>query len=63
VTGAGDALVAGTLYGLLNGDALPAAVRSGAFAAALTIEAPTTVSRALTRAALDRLRTAAAVRT
>ncbi len=52
VTGAGDALIAGTLFGLLRGDELPDAVRTGGLAAKLTIESPATVSRSLTRAAL-----------
>jgi pseudouridine kinase len=53
VTGAGDALIAGTLFGLLRDDELPDAVRRGALLAKLTIESPATVSRSLTRAALD----------
>jgi pseudouridine kinase len=52
VTGAGDALIAGTLFGLLRGDELRVAVRMGARVAKLTIESPATVSRSLTRAAL-----------
>jgi pseudouridine kinase len=53
VTGAGDALIAGTLFGLLDGEALPAAVATGTLVAAMTIEAPTTVARTLSRAAVD----------
>jgi pseudouridine kinase len=53
VTGAGDALIAGTLFGLLRDDELPHAVRRGALLAKLTIESPATVSRNLTPAALD----------
>jgi pseudouridine kinase len=53
VTGAGDALIAGTLYGMLQGEALPTAVRTGTIVAGLTITSPTTVSRALTRAVVD----------
>jgi pseudouridine kinase len=53
VTGAGDALIAGTLFGLLRGDELPDAVRTGSLVAKLTIESPATVSRTLTRATLD----------
>jgi pseudouridine kinase len=52
VTGAGDALIAGTLFGLLRCEELPAAVRMGAQVAKLTIESPATVSRSLNRAAL-----------
>jgi len=52
VTGAGDALIAGTLFGLLRGDELADAVRTGTRMAKLTIESPATVSRTLTRAAL-----------
>ncbi|MDB5040065.1 MAG: carbohydrate kinase [Candidatus Eremiobacteraeota bacterium] len=43
VTGAGDALLAATIARLLAGDDLVAAVRSGARAAALTIETDATV--------------------
>jgi pseudouridine kinase len=53
VTGAGDALIAGTLFGLLHGEPLAAAVRTGTLVALLTIESPTTVSPTLDRAALD----------
>ena len=53
VTGAGDALVAGTLYGILHGEPLPVAVRTGTLVAGLTVISPTTVSRALTPAAVD----------
>ncbi len=53
VTGAGDALIAGTLFGLLRGDELPGAVRTGVLAAKLTIESPVSVARSLTRAALE----------
>ena len=56
VTGAGDALIAGTLYGLLRGAVLSEAVRTGTLVAALTIESPATVSRALTPAAVEALR-------
>lgn len=52
VSGAGDALIAGTLFGLMSGAGLADAVRTGARAAKLTIESPTTVSRALTPAAI-----------
>jgi len=43
VTGAGDALVAGTLQRLLAGDALLDAVRGGLLVAALTLESPASV--------------------
>jgi pseudouridine kinase len=57
VTGAGDALIAGTLYGLLQGEALPQAVRTGTIVAGLTIISPTTVSRDLSRALVAAQRT------
>ena len=57
VTGAGDALIAGTLYGLLRGEPLTLAVRTGTIVAGLTITSPTTVSRALTPALVDAHRT------
>jgi pseudouridine kinase len=56
VTGAGDALIAGTLFGLLMGERLADAVRTGTLVARLAIESPATVSRALTRAALETAR-------
>jgi pseudouridine kinase len=62
VTGAGDALIAGTLFGLLAGERLADAVRTGTLVARLTIESPATVSRGLTRAAIDASRAAAAGR-
>ncbi len=40
VTGAGDALIAATLAGLVRGLPLPDATREGALAAALTAEVP-----------------------
>jgi pseudouridine kinase len=52
VSGAGDALIAGTLFGLMSGAGLANAVRTGSRVAKLTIESPTTVSRALTPAAI-----------
>ena len=61
VTGAGDALIAGTLYGLLEGEPLAAAVRTGTIVAALTVESPTTVSRTLSRASIDAKRAQAPV--
>jgi pseudouridine kinase len=63
VTGAGDALVAGTLYGLLGGETLIDAVRTGTLAALMTIESATPVARSLTPAALDGLRARFAVPT
>jgi pseudouridine kinase len=62
VTGAGDALIAGTLFGLLRGETLADAVRTGTFVALLTIESPATVAPALTAAAVDALRLRHAVR-
>ena len=47
VTGAGDALIAGTLYGLLRGAALPAAAELGMNAARLTLESAQSVSPGL----------------
>lgn len=58
-TGAGDALVAGTLAGLAEGRPLPEALRTGALVAALTIESEASVhpdlSARLVELALDRL--------
>jgi pseudouridine kinase len=62
VTGAGDALIAGTLFGLLAGEKIADAVRTGAAVARLTIESPATVSRELTAAAVMALRAGATVR-
>jgi pseudouridine kinase len=56
VTGAGDALIAGTLYGLSSGEALGEAVRTGTLVARLTIESPATTAITLTRAAVEALR-------
>ncbi len=53
VTGAGDALIAGTLRGLIAGDDLPAAVRTGAQLAALTLESESSVRPDLSPALLD----------
>ncbi|MGH6958958.1 MAG: carbohydrate kinase family protein, partial [Dongiaceae bacterium] len=56
-TGAGDAAVAGTLYGLLRGHDLAAAARYGQAAAALTLACDQSVSPKLTaRAIRARLR-------
>ena len=52
VTGAGDALIAGTIYGMLAGASEADAVRMGMAVAALAVEAPVPVNPALTRAAL-----------
>jgi pseudouridine kinase len=43
ITGAGDAMIAGTLFGLLCGATLEGAARTGALAAALTIESMSSV--------------------
>jgi pseudouridine kinase len=58
VTGAGDALVAGTLFGLLGGEPLREAVRTGSLAAKLTLESTSACAAGLTRAALAALRAA-----
>lgn len=47
VTGVGDALVAGLVYGIFKGFSLDIAVRYGLAAAALTISTPYTVNRAM----------------
>jgi pseudouridine kinase len=44
VTGAGDALIAGTLSRLLNGEELPEACQTGMLAAVLTIESEGSVN-------------------
>ena len=48
VTGAGDAAMAGTLYGLVTGLSLTEAARLGRAASALALEAPTAVPETLT---------------
>ncbi len=53
VTGAGDALAAGTLHRLLEGDTLLDAVRGGMIAAALTIESTASVRPDLSQKLLD----------
>lgn len=53
VTGAGDALIAGTLHRLIAGDPLATAVRAGTVLAALTIETDHSVRPDLTAALLD----------
>jgi pseudouridine kinase len=62
VTGAGDALIAGTLFGLMAGEGLAEAVRTGTFVARLTIESAATVSRGLTPAVVLALRGGMGVR-
>ncbi|HET9393505.1 MAG TPA: PfkB family carbohydrate kinase [Candidatus Rubrimentiphilum sp.] len=52
-TGAGDALIAGTLRGLIAGQDLPEAVRTGANLAALTLESERSVRPDLSPALLD----------
>lgn len=53
VTGGGDAALAGTVFGLLQGQSLQEAARWGQAAAALTVSATETVSPALSAAALQ----------
>ena len=55
VTGAGDALTAGLIYGLTRGYPLPDACRCGLAAAALTVASPDTVSRSIRRNDIRRL--------
>ncbi len=52
VTGAGDALIAGTLFGLLGGATHVDALRAGMALASLTVEAPTPVNPAVSPARL-----------
>ena len=52
VTGAGDAAVAGTLFGLLRGETLPVAARYGQAAAALTVACAQSVNPRLSRKAI-----------
>jgi pseudouridine kinase len=54
VTGAGDAAVAGTLYGLLRGEDLATAARYGQAAAALTLACHGSVSADLSERAIRR---------
>lgn len=54
VTGAGDAAVAGTLFGLLRGEPLPMAARYGQSAAALTLACERSVNPQLSRTAIAR---------
>lgn len=53
ITGAGDAFAAGTLYGVLAGDPVAQAARTGALLAALTIESEMSVHPDLSRALLE----------
>ncbi len=53
VTGAGDALIAGTVFGLMRGCALAEAARFGLAAAAITVEASTATVADLTPAMLE----------
>jgi len=52
VTGAGDALVAGTLFALLGGTPLRQAIHTGARAAKLTLESTAACAAGMTPAAL-----------
>jgi pseudouridine kinase len=52
-TGAGDALIAGTLVAMLKGRSLAEAVRMGTVAAALTLECPDSVRQDLSLALLE----------
>lgn len=54
ITGAGDAMIAGTLFALLSGARLDVAARSGALVAALTVESPYSVRPDLSPALLAR---------
>jgi pseudouridine kinase len=54
VTGAGDAAVAGTLFGLLRGEPLPVAARYGQAAAALTVSCDRSVDPRLSVRAISR---------
>jgi sugar/nucleoside kinase (ribokinase family) len=48
VTGAGDALVAGTLFGIVRGNSMLESARLGLAAAAITIESPQAAASELT---------------
>ena len=52
ITGAGDAMIAGTLFALLSGASLDAAARTGALVAALTVESHSSVRPDLSPALL-----------
>lgn len=53
ITGAGDAMVAGTLHGLVQGQDFPAAARMGSLMGALTVETPGTVRADLSEDLLE----------
>ncbi|MEI4473988.1 carbohydrate kinase [Frigidibacter sp. MR17.24] len=53
ITGAGDAMVAGTLHALVSGHDFPTAARTGALMGALTVETPGTVRADLGREMLE----------
>ncbi|HEY0276469.1 MAG TPA: carbohydrate kinase [Paenirhodobacter sp.] len=53
ITGAGDAMVAGTLYGLVQGQSFSQAARIGSLLGALTVETPGTVRADLSQDLLD----------
>ena len=53
VTGAGDSLAAGTIYGLMRGLSLPAAVQWGLAAASVTVQAQHTVSPTINTQTLE----------
>ena len=55
VTGVGDALVAGLVYGIFKGDSLEIAVRYGLVAAAVTISSPYTVNPGMKAEILERM--------
>ena len=53
ITGAGDAMIAGTLYRLLGGEPVAQASRTGALLAALTTESASSVRPDLSPGFLD----------
>ncbi len=53
VTGAGDALAAGALFGLMNGSGLAEAMRLAIACASITLQSPYAVSEALSRESLQ----------
>lgn len=57
ITGAGDSMIAGTLFAMLSGSAIGAASRIGALVAALTIESTSSVRPDLSPALLEAART------
>ncbi|MBX3530166.1 MAG: carbohydrate kinase family protein [Rhizobiaceae bacterium] len=56
ITGAGDAMIAGTLFSMLSGSAIGAASKVGALVAALTIESTSSVRPDLSPALLEATR-------